>query len=413
MRLRPSRSGIVGSQPSSSRARVMSGWRCVGSPIGQRLEHDLRVRLGDLAHELGELEHRVLVGIADVHRLDDVGVEQRDEPAHFVVDVAERAGLRAVAVDRERLAVDRLREEVRDDAPVGRSQPRSVRVEDAHDRRVEVVEPVVRHRQRLGEPLRFVVHRARPGRVDVAVVVLALRVHVRVAVDLARRRDEEPRVVFAREVERAARAERADVHRLERHLEVLGRARRAGEVQHAVDAPRTGISSQTSATTSSKPVSSSSSSTFARRPVLRLSTATTSSPRARRMRQRCEPRNPAPPVMTMRLIAGRRRRMRTRSGASPPGRAGCARRRRSAAASRRGPRAKSSQRNSSHSVSTATTSAPCAASYASAQMSSCGTKPPRLLPGRRVERAHDGAGLDTAAARRRSRASRGGRRFRP
>src|SRR5439155_8417412 len=34
-----------------------------------------------------------------------------------------------------------------------------------------------------------------------------------------------------------------------------------------------------------------------------LSTATTSSPRASNARHRCEPRNPAPPVTTSRLIA--------------------------------------------------------------------------------------------------------------
>ena len=42
----------------------------------------------------------------------------------------------------------------------------------------------------------------------------------------------------AGEVERAAGADRVDVHRLERHREVLGRAGGAGEVEHAVDASR-------------------------------------------------------------------------------------------------------------------------------------------------------------------------------
>ena len=60
MRSRPSRSSIFGSHCSSSRARVMSGRRRVGSPIGQRLEHELRRRARDLAHERRELEHREL-----------------------------------------------------------------------------------------------------------------------------------------------------------------------------------------------------------------------------------------------------------------------------------------------------------------------------------------------------------------
>ena len=90
-----------------SRASVMSGWRCVGSSIGQRLEHDLRRSTPVTSSTvLGQLEDRELVGVADVHRADVVGLEQtRGCPAHLVVDVAERTGLLAVAVDRERLAL--------------------------------------------------------------------------------------------------------------------------------------------------------------------------------------------------------------------------------------------------------------------------------------------------------------------
>ena len=95
VRSRPSRSSIFGSQPSSSRARVMSGWRRVGSPIGSGSNTSSDVEPATSQHELGQLEHRELVRVADVDRIDDVGVEQREDPAHFVVDVAERTGLRA------------------------------------------------------------------------------------------------------------------------------------------------------------------------------------------------------------------------------------------------------------------------------------------------------------------------------
>ena len=77
VRSRPSRSWTSGSHPSTSRASVMSGWRCVGSSIGQRLERDLRRRAGDVEHRLGQLEDRELVRVADVHRADVVGLEQR------------------------------------------------------------------------------------------------------------------------------------------------------------------------------------------------------------------------------------------------------------------------------------------------------------------------------------------------
>jgi len=54
---------------------------------------------------------------------------------------------------------------------------RTIRVSDA-------VHPVVGHRDGLRETLGLVVHAARPHRVDVAPVVLTLRVDQRVAVDL-------------------------------------------------------------------------------------------------------------------------------------------------------------------------------------------------------------------------------------
>ena len=196
MRSRPSRSSIFGSQRNSSDARCRAGG--ASGRRRERLEHHLLGRARDLAHERRELQHRELDRIADVHRLDDVGVEQREDPAHLVVDVAERTRLRAGSVDRERLAVDRLDQEVRDDAPVGGPQARAVGVEDAHDPRRQVVEAVVGHGERLGEPLRLVVDRARADGVDVAEVALRLRVHERIAVDLAGRREQEPRVVRAR-----------------------------------------------------------------------------------------------------------------------------------------------------------------------------------------------------------------------
>src|SRR3954447_16805202 len=97
---------------------------------GERLEHQSGFHARNLAHELGELEHGELHRVADVHRPDDIGVEQRQDASHFVFDEAEGTGLRAGAVDGERSARDRLHEEVRHDAPVGRAQPRAVRVED-------------------------------------------------------------------------------------------------------------------------------------------------------------------------------------------------------------------------------------------------------------------------------------------
>src|SRR5260370_2537017 len=203
---------------------------------GERLEDDLGTGSGDLEHGVGELEHGELVRVADVHRTGPVGVEEGEDAAHLVGDVAVRPRLRSVAVDREGLAFEGLDQEVRDDAPVAGPQARPEGIEDAHDLDVEVVRPVIRHGHRLGEALRLVVHAAGTHRVDVTPVLLVLRVDLRVAVDLARGREQVPGAGGLGETEGVVRPERADLEGLDRILEVVARARRAGEVQDGVNA---------------------------------------------------------------------------------------------------------------------------------------------------------------------------------
>ena len=123
----------------------------------------------------------------------------------------------------------------RDRATVVRPHARAVGVEDPDDRRVDALLAVVRHRQRLGVALRLVVDAARADRVDVAPVGLRLRVHLRIAVDLARRGEQEPRALHLGEAERVVRAVRADLERLQRQAQVVDRARRAREVVDEVD----------------------------------------------------------------------------------------------------------------------------------------------------------------------------------
>ena len=162
-------------------------------------------------------------------------LSEEHDPADEVVHEAEAPRLRAVAEDGDRLAVERLAQERRDRAAVVRAHPRAVRVEDPDDRGVHALLAVVRHRERLGVALRLVVHAARADRVHVAPVGLRLRVHLRIAVDLARRGEEEPRALPLREPERVMRAVRAGLQRVERKAEVVDRARERSEVVHEVD----------------------------------------------------------------------------------------------------------------------------------------------------------------------------------
>src|SRR5439155_3539432 len=68
-------------------------------------------------------------------------------------------------------------------------------------------------------------------------VRLRLRMHLRVAVDLARRRDQEAGALELRETERVVRAVRADLQRVQRQPQVVDRARRTREVVDDIDRP--------------------------------------------------------------------------------------------------------------------------------------------------------------------------------
>ena len=162
MRARPSRSSIFG-LPAEQRP----GPGDVGPAPGrvadrQRLEHDLGARAGDLAHDVGQLEHRELDRVADVHRI----ARRRSRTAR---------GCRAPRRRRSRttasaspvpymvsglpsIACIRKFETTRPSA--GRRRGPYVLKMRTIARR-QVVQAVVRHRERLREPLRLVVDRAR------------------------------------------------------------------------------------------------------------------------------------------------------------------------------------------------------------------------------------------------------------
>src|SRR4051794_15704858 len=94
---------------------------------GKRLEDDVARRPADANHRLGQLEHRhLVVGVADVHGQVLVARHQGVEAPDQVVDVTERAGLGAVAVDGQRLAGDRLVQELHRRPPVVLAHARAV-----------------------------------------------------------------------------------------------------------------------------------------------------------------------------------------------------------------------------------------------------------------------------------------------
>ena len=93
-----------------------------------------------------------------------------------------------------------------------------------------------RERHRLGVTLRLVVGAPGAHRIDATPVGLGLRAHLRIAVDLRGRCEQEHAAGLPGEVERVERPERAALERLDGMTgEVLG-ARRRGEMEHVVEA---------------------------------------------------------------------------------------------------------------------------------------------------------------------------------
>jgi len=107
---------------------------------------------------LGQFQNRILGGIAEVERPHVILlVHHADQALDEVVDVTKRARLRAIAIDGERLTLERLDDEVRNHPAVVGVHARAVGIEDAHDAHLHAILLVVVHAQRLGAALAFVV----------------------------------------------------------------------------------------------------------------------------------------------------------------------------------------------------------------------------------------------------------------
>src|SRR5919204_6129123 len=197
-------------------------------------ELELRGRTDRVPDPLGELAHRDLLGVPEIDRPGAVPRHQPPEPLDQVAHVAERPGLRALAMDRDRLTGEGLTEERRHGASVSCTHPLSVRVEDPADPDRDPVRTVVRERGRLGEPLRLVVHAPRADRVHPPPVGLGLRGDLRIAVDLGGRREDERRARRARQTQAVVRPDGPGLQRLDPPLEVVDRRGGRGEVEDPV-----------------------------------------------------------------------------------------------------------------------------------------------------------------------------------
>lgn len=147
---------------------------------------DLRAGAGDRDHLFGKITHGKFRRITEIdRRMDDRLVGHKaDETIDQVGDVAERARLGAIAIDRDVLAPECLDDEIGYDAAVVGAHARPIGVEDAGNPDVDAVLSVKVTEKRFGGTLAFVVARAGAEGIDVAPIVLRLRMYLGISIDL-------------------------------------------------------------------------------------------------------------------------------------------------------------------------------------------------------------------------------------
>ena len=228
------------------------------------------------------------------------GFEELVNSGEQVGDVAEAASLFAVAVDGDGFADERLVEKIGESAAVIQTHARAVGIKDADNAGVEAVVAVIGHGHGFGVAFGFVVNAARADRIHVAPVTFGLRADLRIAVTFGSGGEEIRSFFGERQAQGIVRAERADFQSLNRVFQVIGRTGGRSEMQDDVD--RAGDFDVTRDILARE-------AEFRMRerwamleslPVTRLSRQRTSQSFSSSSSQRCEPRKPAPPVITAR-----------------------------------------------------------------------------------------------------------------
>ena len=125
-------------------------------------------------------------------------------------------------------------DEVGDDAAVIGEHARAVGVKDADDADIDFVLAVVVEEERLGAALAFVVAGAAANGVDVAPVVLGLRMHGRVAIDFRGGGLEDAGADALGQAEAVDGPHDGGLQRLDRVVLIVGRRGGAGEVVNLV-----------------------------------------------------------------------------------------------------------------------------------------------------------------------------------
>ena len=158
-----------------------------------------------------------------------------DEPINEIIDVAERAGLRAFSVDGDVSTEQGLNDEIGHHPPVIWVHAGAVGVEDPGDFDLQAVLTPIIEEQGLRAALALVVARARANRVHVPPIVLGLRMDMRVAIHLRRGGLENLGSEALGETQHIDCPVHAGLGRLHRVMLVMNRRSRTREIVNLVD----------------------------------------------------------------------------------------------------------------------------------------------------------------------------------
>jgi hypothetical protein len=159
-----------------------AGWIIDGALLEVEFHHS--TRLG--RDRLCELTNGDLFGAPEVDRIALLAPEEQEQNLNKVGDETQRSGLAAVSVDREVVSPQRRADEHRNGTTVVDPHPQTLGVEYPGDRGIRVMLPPVCHRQRLGIPMCFVVHRSRSIRIHIPPIRLLLLKFCRLSIHCTR-----------------------------------------------------------------------------------------------------------------------------------------------------------------------------------------------------------------------------------
>ena len=206
---------------------------------GQRAVVDMSLWiLNKIKHLFGKLHNRDFLRVANVDRQVVIAQQQAVDTFHQIIDVAEGAGLGAIAKHGQSFAPDSLAEECRQHPAVVDAHTRAVSIENADDAGVHFVVVVIGHGDGFEEALGLIVHAAWANGVDIAPILFRLRMLEWIAVHFGGGGYQDSGIFFFRQAQAIVGAMSADFQRLNRHLQVVDRAGRAGKMQDVIELSR-------------------------------------------------------------------------------------------------------------------------------------------------------------------------------